>query len=131
MMYDVDASFTFIDDLHIEGSSFSLESEESLVSSLIDVDDKIQDIGNEIVALQRRISELEQRKSSIQGRLERISSSRVEIRLGESSLSMQASPSEKANFLFELFHGRRDVYAVRNWNEKTSKASYYPVCLNV
>lgn len=130
MMYDVDASFTFIDDLHIEGSSFSLESEESLVSSLIDVDDKIQDIGNEIVALQRRISELEQRKSSIQGRLERISSSRVEIRLGESSLSMQASPSEKANFLFELFHGRRDVYAERNWNEKTSKASYYPVCLN-
>ena len=69
MMYDVDASFTFIDDLHIEGSSFSLESEESLVSSLIDVDDKIQDIGNEIVALQRRISELEQQKSSIQGRL--------------------------------------------------------------
>lgn len=130
MMYDVDDSFTFIDDLHIESTSFSLENEESLVSSLIDIDGKIQDLGNEIIALQGRISELKQRKSSILGCLERISPSKIEIRLGEPSLSMQASPREKANFLFELFHGRRDVYAVRNWNEKTSKVSYYPACLN-
>lgn len=128
IMYDVDASFTFIDDLHIESSSHSLESEESLTASLVDIDSKIQGLGNEIIALQRRISELEQRKSSIQSCFERISSSKIEIRLGKPSLYMQASPSEKANFLFELFHGRRDVYAIRNWNEKTGKAAYYPVC---
>ena len=45
-------------------------------------------------------------------------------------ITKQSSPNEKIALFMSLFKGRRDVFALRYENEKTTLSGYSPVCKN-
>ncbi len=128
----IDDGFCFVDDLDIQdkGTVSFEDTEESLKASLVDISSTIDDVRNELIVLKERLQHLEDSRNSILKKLECLEEKYKEILVGEPRFSRESSLMEKASFLYELFHGRRDVFAVRNWNEKTGKTSYYPHCIN-
>lgn len=124
--------FIFVGDLeiHKEGTLFEEETEESLKVSIAEIEKTVSEIREQILSLSGQLSDLENRREDLTKRLSTLSRKYSDIQLGTPLLTKAASVDEKAQFLFELFHGRRDVYAVRRWNAKTGKVSYYPLCIN-
>lgn len=124
--------FVFVKDLEIlrEGSLFAEETEESIRSVIVETDKSIDEIKEQILKLSETLTDLKEKRESFSKKLESYSRDYAEIELQVPFLSKAAGVEEKTRFLFDLFHGRRDVYAVRRWNAKTGKVTYYPLCIN-
>lgn len=124
--------FVFVGDLEIVkgGSLFEEETEESLKSNLEDTDKAIDELKEQVLKLSGQLSDLEKRREGLTKKLNALSRNYMEIQPGTPLLTKAASVDEKSLFLFELFHGRHDVFAVRHWNAKTGKVSYFPLCMN-
>jgi hypothetical protein len=105
-------SFIFKDDLHIESSKDST-SEEVLTQQLSETEAEILAIKSRILDLKTELEEKEIQKAKISEELEKIGSSRVDIKLNEPKILPTSSALERITFVFNLFHGRRDVYAER------------------
>ena len=128
-MKDRTGSFIFKDDLHIE-SSLESENEESLSALLLEADRDILSLKSQILDLTNALSEKEKRKASIAEKLESLTSPKLEIKLNEPALHPGATTAERIEFLFELFHGRRDAYATRYLKKEENRIAYSPVCIN-
>lgn len=126
------SEFTFIGNLEIcrTGSSKTEETEASLQADIAATDKLIDEVSEQILNLSGHLEELKRKKEVLQKKIDSFSKSYTEIQLGTPILTKASSIDEKILFLFDLFHGRRDVYAVRKWNEKTGKVSYFPRCMN-
>lgn len=122
--------FKFIDDLHIVVPGSSLDDEARIYSSLEELNAEIFSTRSEIVKLQEKLHSLESKKEALSEKMEKLTFRAMEIELGRPTLTMHASAIDKARFLLNLFQGRSDVYASRNWNEKAGRVSYFPVCRN-
>lgn len=117
------SEFTFIGNLEIcrTGSSKTEETEASLQADIAATDKLINEVSEQILNLSGHLEELKRKKEVLQKKIDSFSKSYTEIQLGTPLLTKASSIDEKILFLFDLFHGRRDVYAVRKWNEKTGK----------
>ena len=126
------SEFSFVGNLEIyrKGSSQGDETETSLQAGLAATDKSINEVSEQILNLTDHLEELKRKREVLQKKIESFSKSYAEIQLGTPLLTKASSIDEKILFLFDLFHGRRDVYAVRRWNEKTGKVSYFPRCMN-
>ncbi len=120
-------SFIFKDDLHIE-SSLESENEESLSELLSKAENEILSLKTQILDLTNALSEKEKQKASIAEKLESLTSTKLEIKLNEPALHPGATTAERIEFLFELFHGRRDAYATRYLKKEENRIAYSPVC---
>ena len=121
--------FIFKDDLHIEGSKDST-SEETLTQQLSETEAEMVAIKSRILDLKTELEEKEIQKAKISEELEKIRSSRVDIKLNEPKILPTSSALERITFVFNLFHGRRDVYAERALRKDKQTISYYTVCKN-
>lgn len=126
-MKDKAGSFIFKDDLHIE-SSLERENDESLSALLLEADRDILSLKAQILDLTNALSEKEKQKASIAEKLESLTSPKLEIKLNEPALHPGATTAERIEFLFELFHGRRDAYATRYLKKEENRIAYSPVC---
>ena len=119
------SEFSFVGNLEIyrKGSSQGDETEASLQAGLAATDKSINEVSEQILNLTDHLEELKRKREVLQKKIESFSKSYAEIQLGTPLLTKASSIDEKILFLFDLFHGRRDVYAVRRWNEKTGKVS--------
>lgn len=122
-------TFIFKDDLHIE-SSLSDESGETLLKLLSKTDSEILSIKSRILELNNELAEKVKERASIAEKLHPLEEPKMEIRLNEPSIHPGASTEERVNFLFNLFHGRRDVYATRYLKKDEDRIAYSPVCSN-
>lgn len=117
--------YHFISDLDIKPSNtlFDSQSEEELSAEIKELKEQMLQLSRMIESKQETLQKLqENRKSQEQ--------SNIEIQLGTPSISKDYSLYDKAAFLYELFHARRDVCAGRWFNKKTQIKSYSPRCLN-
>lgn len=120
------SGFSFIDDLNIVSASDELEGlfEKPSLESLEAEESMLLKHLSEI---RKRLKEVQDLKKSLEADE---SLSIKEIELGEPSITKEALIEEKAEFLLDLFKSRRDVYAVRSWNNEKKRASYYTKCYN-
>ena len=84
----------------------------------------------EIYELTGKLTLLRQQLEDIQKKLIKLETPHTDIILGKSTITKDASAYEKACFLLDLFHGRRDVYAIRRWNRDKEKIFFFPHCIN-
>ena len=125
---DSDA-FIFKDDLNIEGPQDN-SSEESLTQQISEKEAEILAIKSQILDLKTKLEEKETQRAKINERLEKLVSPKRDIQLNEPKILPTSSVLERINFVFNLFHGRRDVYAERALRKDKQTISYYTVCNN-
>ncbi len=129
MMSDIKETFIFRDDLHIE-SSFDKEDEASLSALLDDTEKEILSIKEEILTLSKHLEEKQKKEISIKERLEKFTSPKLEIKLNTPTISEANTSREQIEFMFNLFHGRRDTFATRGLNKTKDGIAYYTACNN-
>lgn len=119
------SEFLFVSDLNIENPKdlFVEETEESLKGKELIIKEEIHVLSYKLALLNKKLDE-------IQKQLTKFEQAHRDIILGKPTLTKNDSIYEKACFLFDLFHGRRDVYATRRWNKEKEKVSYFPRCIN-
>ncbi len=124
--------FIFVDDLNIStnGNLPLPDTKEVLVSQIKSTNCKIDEIKEQLIQLSKRLSQLETERDSKVKQLSLFDKRYLEIELAKPSITKDSPLEEKLELLFALFHGRRDVFAVRSYNENTGKISYYPRCVN-
>lgn len=126
--------FIFKDDLHIvsqqQTQNGEPQSEESLIQQLSETEDEIYTIKTQILDLKTKLEEKEKQTTKIKDRLEQIIIPKAEIQLNEPKILPTSSALERINFVFNLFQGRRDVYAERALRKDKKTISYYTVCRN-
>ena len=132
-MNDSAGSFIFKDDLLIE-SNLDNENENTLSVLLDKTREEILTIKKEILSLSERLTERKKIEASIIERLEEYISPKVEIKLESPTITEANTTTEQIEFMFNLFHGRRDAFAVRKIRKdaktKTERVSYYTACDN-
>ncbi len=133
-MENTSESFIFKDDLHIASQQQTQngepQNEESLTQQLSETEDEIYAIKTQILDLKTKLEEKEKQTAKIKDRLEQIITPKAEIQLNEPKILPTSSAIERINFVFNLFQGRRDVYAERALRKDKKTISYYTVCRN-
>ena len=119
-MNDSVGSFIFKDDLRIE-SNLDNENENTLSVLLDKTREEILTIKKEILSLSERLTERKKIEASIIERLEEYISPKVEIKLESPTITEANTTTEQIEFMFNLFHGRRDAFAVRKIRKELSQ----------
>lgn len=117
--------FRFVSDLDIEALDglFVEETKESLKNKETKAKEEIYELTGKLALLRQQLED-------IQKKLIKLETPHTDIILEKPTITKEASTHQKACFLLDLFHGRRDVYAIRRWNRDKEKVSYFPRCLN-
>ena len=125
-----DYVFTGALDIRKPGDRLEEDSKEVLEGKLSAVRTEIDSIRSEIRNLSEKLHKMEEEGNRISDIIQKKSVKCNDIVLGMPTLTKATAIEEKSEFLLNLFCGRKDVYAVRRWNEKASRAAYSPRCLN-
>ncbi len=121
--------FVFHDELHIE-SALDREDEATLSALLNETQNDILSLKEEILTLSKQLEEKEKKQDSIKEQLEKYNSPKLEIQLKSPLISEANTSREQIEFMFNLFHGRRDAFAVRKLNKDKTGIAYYTACNN-
>lgn len=123
--------FVYVNSMDIQSSGLQVdEDRDSLALKLNKINSSISSLKENILNLEKELAEKEKEHKEILSKLEEVDFPKLEIQLREPTITKSDDVSDKANFLFDLFHGRRDVYASRRWDKKTQRTSYSPQCIN-
>lgn len=124
--------YAFIGPLDIKQTDlfYGEESVEQITENLSITEKEIEILKERLINLKNQLSQKEEKRHHLIDKLKESSIKHQEIKLEEPKITKNAEPDTKAAFLLDLFYGRRDVYAVRRWNEKAGRAAYSPRCLN-
>lgn len=115
-----------MDSVFIDGLTIKTDDQPTDIETLLQKRNELTSQINEAKALLKRLSEELVAINNLIPKDEEL----IPLELGRPTITKSTStPQEKATFLFDLFHGRSDVYAQRIILS-SGKAVYTPVCTN-
>ena len=106
------------------------ETTSSIKERISIIDQQIEEYKKCIEALEKEKINLQNEEKQfrlLQNTLENEDIRSEEVKNENCSINRASSAKEKAEFLFDIFYSRRDVYALRSKN-KENKTTYYPKC---
>jgi hypothetical protein len=104
---------------------------EDILKDQKQINDQIRATEYELVALDAKRADLEERLKQLQSLKQSIADEQLPFdRLSESNVTNDSTEEQKIALFRSLFRGREDVYPRRFESKRTGKSGYQPVCRN-